>query len=89
MISGFFVKVFSLAYSKIREKDDENVPENRINKIVALITENNTISIPLIAHKCGVTEKTIKRDLEKLKDQNKHKRIGPNKGGYWEIINRS
>ncbi|MBK7380862.1 MAG: DeoR family transcriptional regulator [Ignavibacteriales bacterium] len=32
-----------------------------------------------------VTNKTVKRDLEKLKRENKIKRIGPDKGGYWKI----
>jgi len=32
-----------------------------------------------------VTEKTIKRDIEKLKKEGKLNRIGPDKGGYWDV----
>lgn len=63
----------------------ENVPENRMIKILKLITENNLISISYLAQQCGVTEKTIKRDIEKLKQKQLIKRIGPDKGGHWEV----
>jgi hypothetical protein len=29
---------------------------------------------------------TLHRDLDKLKDSGKIKRIGPAKGGYWEVL---
>ena len=33
-----------------------------------------------------VNEKTIKRDITKLKEKGILKRIGPDKGGHWEIV---
>ena len=36
--------------------------------------------------KLNVTEKTVKRDIKKLKAQNRLKRVGSVKSGYWEII---
>jgi ATP-dependent DNA helicase RecG len=62
-----------------------NVPEDRLNRIKQLITDNNTITIPKIAEIIKVTEKTIKRDIAKLKESGIIKRIGPDKGGHWEI----
>ena len=35
---------------------------------------------------CSVSQITIKRDVEKLKQQNKIKRIGSEKSGHWEIV---
>lgn len=40
-----------------------------------------------LAKKNNVTWRTIARDLEKLKARGKLERIGPDKGGYWEIRN--
>jgi len=34
-----------------------------------------------------VSTRTIRRDIEKLKNMNKLKRIGSEKTGYWKIIN--
>ncbi len=39
-----------------------------------------------MAEKLDVNEKTIKRDVVKLKQKGLLKRIGPDKGGYWEIV---
>ncbi len=65
--------------------DLKNDPKKRINKILELIKENKFITIKELADKLNVSEKTIKRDLDKLKKDKALKRIGK-KGGYWEII---
>ncbi|MCD6149817.1 DeoR family transcriptional regulator [bacterium] len=66
----------------------ENVPENRLRAILDLAKINKKIAIPAIAKKLNVNEKTVKRDIAKLKQKNLLKRIGPAKGGHWEIINK-
>jgi predicted HTH transcriptional regulator len=33
-----------------------------------------------------VTERSIERNIRKLQDQGLLRRIGPAKGGYWEVI---
>ena len=64
----------------------ENVPENRSDFIVVLIKNNGKITILEIAKKVNVNEKTIKRDIAKLKEKGLLKRIGPDKGGHWAAI---
>jgi len=34
----------------------------------------------------GISEDGIKFNLSKLKKENKIRRVGPDKGGHWEII---
>jgi len=63
----------------------ENVTEKRIDLIVDEIRLNNLISIDQLAKKLKVTRRTIIRDIEKMKNQNIITRIGPDKGGHWEI----
>jgi ATP-dependent DNA helicase RecG len=36
----------------------------------------------------GVTDKTIKRHLKALREQGRIKRVGSDKAGHWEIIER-
>jgi len=55
-------------------------------KILALIRENKEITIPERAELIGVTDRSIERNIKKLQEENKLKRIGPAKGGYWEIL---
>ena len=38
-----------------------------------------------MASALGVNEKTIKRDIEQLKEENRVKRIGSARKGYWEV----
>ena len=69
----------------------ENVPENlkeagRIDLLLSMIRDDKAISIKKLANLLGVTEKTIKRDLDALKQENILIRIGPAKGGYWQIL---
>ena len=59
---------------------------DRQNNIINAIKINKTVTIDQLSEKCNVTRLTIIRDLKKLKEQNIIKRIGPNKGGYWEVI---
>jgi len=54
--------------------------------IIGLIKENPGITQPTLANKFNVDLKTIKRDMEKLKAENKIIRIGGRKNGYWKIL---
>jgi len=55
-------------------------------KIIVLIKENPSITILELADKIGLTVKGIEWNIKKLKEDGKLKRIGPAKGGYWEVI---
>jgi len=40
----------------------------------------------VLANILKVSSKTIKRDIEKLKNSNKVLRVGSSRNGYWEIL---
>jgi len=64
-----------------------NVPETRIIAIIDLIRDNAEISMLELSKILNVNHKTIKRDIQTLKDKGLIERIGPDKGGYWRVIN--
>ena len=64
----------------------DNVTDSRKNQIIKLIQENNQISMTQLAKKLSVTKMTIVRDITRLKENNIIKRIGPAKGGHWDVI---
>ena len=64
----------------------KNVGLKRVDQILNLIKENSTITAEEMATIFNVTERTIDRDLSSLKKQNKLKRIGSKKSGYWETL---
>jgi predicted HTH transcriptional regulator len=45
-----------------------------------------TITIAGLAQSVGVTDRAIKKQIEKLKAQGRIRRIGPDKGGHWEVV---
>jgi len=64
----------------------DTVTDKRYKQIIDMIKSNFNISTIEISEKLGVSKRTILRDIEKLKTQNKLKRIGSEKGGHWQII---
>lgn len=64
----------------------KNVPIKRLDKILSLIDDNNSITIDQLAQACEVSDKTIKRDITKLKEQGLVERQGSLKNGSWKLL---
>jgi Fic family protein len=63
----------------------KNVPLIRLEKILKLIGKHKNITIIELADMLNVTDKTIKRDIAKLKKENRVVRIGSLKSGHWKV----
>jgi len=63
----------------------KDVPLKRLDKIIEIITHNKEITIIELANILEVADKTIKRDISKLKEQNRVIRVGSQKSGYWKV----
>ena len=55
-------------------------------KILEAIKENRSVSAKEIAEKIGLSLRAVEKQLAKLKHDGIIKRIGPDKGGHWEIV---
>ena len=55
-------------------------------KIVRLMKANPYITNKELAEVCGITEDGVYWNTKKLKKNNRIRRIGGDKGGYWEVI---
>lgn len=55
--------------------------------ILELIKQNASITRKEMAERCGISINGIKWQIRQLQEYNIIRRIGPNKGGHWEIIN--
>ena len=71
---------------KVEEKPSGKMSGKTSGKIIELILQNASITIPEMALKIGITERSIERNIQKLQTEGKLKRIGPAKGGYWQVI---
>jgi len=63
-----------------------NVGESRLTRINELLIKDNKKSAKDLANQLNVSERTIERDIEKLKNSGNLKRIGSDNDGYWKVI---
>ena len=80
------IEVTLLKNSNVPVNVPVNKQQERQQNILSLIQKNKYITMLELANEMGVTQKTIKRDIVKLKEYKVIKRIGPDKGGYWELM---
>lgn len=94
---GFLVTVYApdnenskmKVVEKVVEKDVEKVVENLTDnqiKIIQLIEKNKFVSAKEIAATIKISHRKVQENMLKLKSSGRIKRIGPAKGGYWEVI---
>ncbi|PKM99123.1 MAG: transcriptional regulator [Elusimicrobia bacterium HGW-Elusimicrobia-2] len=67
------------------QKTPRKHPENT-QKIVGAILENPAITIKELARQLGLSQDSIKHHVLVLKKKGVIKRVGPDKGGHWEVI---
>ena len=60
--------------------------EKTVEKILSLIKLNPHITQNQLSEETGLSRRGIEWNLKKLKETNTIKRIGPDRGGYWEIL---
>jgi len=72
---GFEVCIFSKEVTTAKTREE----------IIRMISENPKITMRDLADKIGISDKGIEWNIRKLKDLGILKRVGPTKGGHWEI----
>ncbi len=71
---------------KLRPNFAQTINESVENGIIELIKENSKITQVEMAKILGVSRDQIKRNIKKLKDDNKIDRIGNRNNGYWKVL---
>ena len=66
----------------------EKSSEKSSEKVLALIAEDRLISAMGIANKIGLTSRAVEKIISRLKTGAKIRRVGPDKGGLWEVIRK-
>jgi len=74
-------------FEGIQPKTTQKTVEKTVEKILRLIKENPMITQEELSNKMNLTRRGIEWNINKLKQEKKIKRVGPDKGGYWKIIN--
>ncbi len=86
---GFWV-TFAFAQQRDHEEStgavSEKTSEKTSEKILQAILENDEITIADLAELVEVTTRSVERNIRKLQEEKKLRRIGPDKGGRWEVL---
>ena len=72
------------------EKSVEKTPQKTLQKtpqkIIELINKNANITTSEMANIIGIDRSNIARAIRKLQEQGIIRRVGPDKGGHWEVV---
>ena len=53
--------------------------------MIVLLKQNSKITVLELAGKVGITTRGIEKILQRLKEKSILERIGPARGGHWEV----
>jgi ATP-dependent DNA helicase RecG len=89
-VGNHFITVF-------RRKEVKEIPQKtrvktRVKtreKIIRLIQERPKITMKEMAERTGLSIKGVEWNIRKLKEEGILRRVGPAKGGYWEVVKQS
>jgi len=77
--------LFTATVHRKAEISSEKTSGKTSGKILAALKLDGELTIPELADLIGVTERSIERNIRKLQEQGRLRRIGPAKGGHWEV----
>jgi len=63
-----------------------SIAKKTTQKIMRLIAENSGINRKELADQTGMGTDIAKYHLDKMRKQSLIRRIGPDRGGHWEVI---
>ncbi len=82
---SFWVTMKTNVTDKVTDRVTDRVTDNQ-QTIILAIKENNKVTTSDLAEIVGISQRKIKENMAKLKEYGIIERIGPPKGGHWEII---
>ena len=76
----------NISFRQAGERTGEKPREKTRDKILGLVRVNPDISMETMASSLGLTRKGVEWQICKLKQSGILRRVGPDKGGHWEIL---
>lgn len=67
-------------------KSSQKRSQKSSQKILAAMKAMPDVTMSELANATGLSLAAIKKNIRKLKDSNLLRRVGPDKGGHWEVV---
>lgn len=71
---------------KVTDKVAYKVTDKSEDKLLKIIKETPTITIPQLMQTLSMSDSGVRKILRRLQQQGRLTRVGANKNGYWKII---
>lgn len=71
------------------EKSKEKGREKGREKIIAALKQTPHITMSDLAALIGISAKGVEKNIKILRDQGIIRRVGPDKGGHWEVVEKA
>jgi len=84
MQKGFKVIVYKKTTQETTQETKKRLSTKE--KILIALKKESSLTREDLANQIGVSSNAIKQHLSKLKEENKIKRVGSTKSGYWEVL---
>lgn len=68
------------------EKGSEKSSEKSSEKVLAAIRQDRTITAEKLSKKLNISSRAVEKQISRLKAEHKLKRVGPHRGGHWEVV---
>ena len=73
-------------FEELQKDYKVTVFKKNLKKIIVVLKQDGLLTREDLAHIVGVSANAVKQHLSKLKTENKIKRVGSTKSGYWKTI---
>ena len=80
------LKAKGKAYGATDGKSSQKSSQKSDQKILSIMKSMSDITMAEIANATGLSIAGVKKNIRKLKDANRIRRVGPDKGGHWEVV---
>ena len=75
-------------YDEYMKKSSQKGSQKSSQKIIEMIKQNSEITTQEMADNLGITRRAVAKSIAKLQEQGVVRRVGADKGGHWEVLNR-
>lgn len=86
MTVGHITKDILAFEESIGGSEADDAPISTSDRIIAILKENPRYSARSLALLLGISPKGVEKQLAKLKSKGVIRRVGPAKGGFWEVL---
>ena len=77
--------IFTVTVHRTTENSSVKGSVKSAVKILELLADTPKMTIPQLAKALGISTRAIEKQIAKLQKSNQLKRIGPAKGGHWQV----